>query len=140
MSGLSSVRVFHCLMETKSTSVSAYETKLSLSLVHHTSCSNLVNFSVTVLEHRNSAFLSLSDADLDQILVNTAMGECTLSVDTLIGKAKEFDLHTNSVKIMRELGEILTVFTLLFFLLFFCCCCGCCCCYGCCCCCVIFWS
>ena len=66
--------------------------------------SNLVNFSVTVLEYRNSAFLSLSEADLDQILLNTPMGESTLSVDMTIGKAKEFDMRTNTVKVTRNLG------------------------------------
>ena len=65
-----------------------------------------MNFSVTVLEYRNSAFLSLSESDLDQILLHTAMGECTLSVDLLIGQAKEFDMSTNSVRVTRELGQL----------------------------------
>lgn len=64
-----------------------------------------MNFNVTVLEYRNSSFLSLSVGDLDQLLQNTAMEECTLSVDTLIGKALEIDLAASSTRITRDLSK-----------------------------------
>lgn len=68
-------------------------------------CRNMMNFNVTVLEYRNSSFLSLSVGDLDQLLQNTAMEECTLSVDTLIGKALEIDLAASSTRITRDLSK-----------------------------------
>lgn len=64
-----------------------------------------MNFDVTVLEHRNASFLTLSPGDLDQLLQNTPMEECTLSIDTLIGKALEIDLAANSVRVKRDLSK-----------------------------------
>ena len=66
---------------------------------------NTISFSVTVLEYRNSSFLSLSPGDLDQLLQNTAMEECTFSIDTTIGKALEIDLATKSTRVKRDLSK-----------------------------------
>ena len=68
-------------------------------------CRNTVNFQVTVLEYRNSSFLSLSLDDLDQILMNTPMEECALSIDTLIAKALEIDLAVDAIRVTRDLGK-----------------------------------
>ncbi len=64
-----------------------------------------VNFSVTVLEYRNSSFLSLTSEDLDQLLQNTPMEECTLSISTLVGKALEIDIAAETTKVVRDLSE-----------------------------------
>ena len=58
-----------------------------------------------MLEYRNSSFLTLSAEDLDQLLQNTPMEECTLSVDTLIGKALEVDLASSSTRVTRDLSK-----------------------------------
>lgn len=68
-----------------------------------------MNFEVTVLEYRNSSFLMLSAGDLDQLLLNTAMEECTFSVDTLIGKALEIDLAAGGTRVTRDLSECVCV-------------------------------
>ena len=58
-----------------------------------------------MMEYRNSAFRSLSAGDLDQLLQNTAMEECTFSIDTLIGKALEVDLTAGSTRVTRDLSK-----------------------------------
>ena len=63
-----------------------------------------VNFNVTVLEYQNASFLSLSPADLDQVL-NVPLEECVLSINTLIGKALEVDLTSHTTRITRELSK-----------------------------------
>ncbi len=64
-----------------------------------------MNFEVTLLEYRSSSFITLSPGDLDQILLNTAMEECILSVEILIGKALEVDLVNASTRAIRDLSK-----------------------------------
>jgi hypothetical protein len=59
-----------------------------------------------MLEYRNQAFLSLSPGDLDQLLQNTAMEECTFSIDMCIGKALEIDLASGSTRVSRDLSKL----------------------------------
>ena len=68
-----------------------------------------MSFEVTVLEYRNSAFLSLSPGDLDQLLQNNAMEECAFSIDTLIGKALEIDLAAGGTRVTRDLSKCVCV-------------------------------
>ena len=64
-----------------------------------------MKFSVTVMEYKNSTFLSLNSDDLDQLLRNNPMEECMLCIDTFIGKALEMDLVASCCKNERDLSE-----------------------------------
>ena len=71
----------------------------------YTCCRSTVAFSVSVLEYRNSSFLTLSTEDLDQMLKGVPKEECRISIDTVLGKAMECDLAAGTMRNQRDLSK-----------------------------------
>lgn len=67
-------------------------------------CRTTGNFQVTVLEYSGS-FHTLSCNDVDQLLVNSRLEECTISIDCSLQKMLEVDVSASTTRSTRDLGK-----------------------------------
>ena len=61
------------------------------------------NFEVTVLEYPGSLH-TLSPSDVDQLLINSPLEECTVSIDSSLRRVMEVIASASKTRSQRDLG------------------------------------